>query len=247
MTKHLQFDPMEVDRVELESPKETEHAHYNDDTIGDPEGAEARSEARSELPEWIFNDFELSPKSYFGKRYEDGQLHLIPKKQVIEEIFDIHEQGFNAPKEIGNCLALGTAESDFETIRDAYMMVLEVTPVTESFPLMNAVSKICEEKFAQRAIRKYLFLQACDRPSAKDDYLEELHSRALQASARAGLYFMTHRALWKHLQWNGEPRYVGVRQQIEWAQVRTAEGLEKKHRSGPRVRQENIRNYDVNF
>lgn len=245
--KHNQFDPMEVDRVELEYPKETMHEHYNDDTHGDPEGAERRSQRDTLFPDWVYRDFELSTKTYYGKPVEGGKQILIPKKVTIEEIWKVHENGIKVKEEIDNCLKLGTMQPDYKDISLSWMMVFENTPSSEQYPIMFALGRLVDEKLAERAVRKYQFLTALDRPNQNKEYLDRTYENAMQAAGRAGMYVMIHREIWKFLQWKNEPQYLGVRQAIEWSQIRYAEYLDKQHRNESNVKQATMNDYKVAF
>ena len=246
--KHLQFDPSELERNELETKVKTDQDDYSPDTQGDPEGSEARSLSRSDFPDWVFTDFDLSRRDYYGKPYPGEEMHLIPKRGAIEEIFDIHMQGITDEEQMTNCLVMGGKEHDFTEIKDAYLSLINALPEREQYNAMRGLSSATEEALAQRAILKYRFLSTADRGGNNEEYLEKLHTQALQASARAGLYVLVHRELWKFLQWKGEPKYDrSVQRAIEWAQVRSSQYIEDRHGSTEGRNSVSMTKYNVAF
>ena len=93
------FDPSEQETEELLPKNETEQEDFNDDTLADPEGAEAREpQNRGTLyPTWIYRDYRVN-----------GNDELEPNPSAIENImnvFDFHV-GHDIPESKGGTLDL---------------------------------------------------------------------------------------------------------------------------------------------
>ena len=166
----LQMDGIEL-RKELEYPKETEHAHYTDDTQGDPEGAEVRAHARFErvdYPEWVFGNFKLSKTTYYGKPWPDKSEHLVPREATIQEILEIHEQGMQG-EFLDNCLTMGVKMNRFEILKQKYLELVDEAPVDLQFGIMRGLGNSVEEALAKRAVSKFRFSEAADRANMDKD------------------------------------------------------------------------------
>ena len=76
------FDPSEQETEELLPKNETEQEDFNDDTLADPEGAEAREpQNRGTLyPTWIYRDYRVN-----------GNDELEPNPSAIENIMNVFD------------------------------------------------------------------------------------------------------------------------------------------------------------
>lgn len=224
----LNFPGVE-DRVELESPIKTEHDHYTDDTIGDPEGAERRAQAdKLEYPEWVYNNFIPSKKTYYGKPWPDGGEHLIPRAFVIKQIMDVHEASMQ-PEPIEGCMKMGEKMTGFAEIRHAYAVLLDTLPSTMHFDFMNSIGDMTNRALARRAISKQRYLEAAERTGTKEEYLSDQYTRAMTNSEQAGAMLWIHRDCWRTLQWKGEPKYLRVENAVVLEQISAARNIEERY------------------
>lgn len=240
----LNFPGIE-DRVELEYKKETTHDDYTDDTLGDPEGAEARAAARSErleFPEWVFGNFKLSPVTYYGKPWPDKQQHLIPRELTIDEIMAVHDIGMT-DRFVTGCFNLAAMMPNFEEMKQKYLELLDVVSQPMQFDVMNGLQNSVERSLARRAVARFRYNEAADRANTKDDYLEGLFSRMESEAMQAGANMLIHRACWRSLQWKNEPKYTRVRNAIVLEQINAAKYVEEKFGSKDTVSRAKISQY----
>jgi len=83
-----QFDPSELETEELLTPETTDKDAFNDDTLADPEGAEAREpENRGTLyPTYLYRDYKVG---------EDDAL--VPNQSAIDAVMAIFEEKAETP------------------------------------------------------------------------------------------------------------------------------------------------------
>lgn len=242
--RSLQMDGIEL-RTELEYPKETEHAHYTDDTQGDPEGAEVRAHARSErvdYPEWVFGNFKLSKTTYYGKPWPDKGEHLIPREVTIQEILEVHEQGMQG-EFLDNCLTMGAKMNRFEILKQKYLELVDEAPADLQFGIMRGLGNSVEEALAKRAVSKFRFGEAADRANMDEDKLSDLFQRAMNDAEKAGALMWIHRAAWQSLQWKSEPKYTRVKNSIVLEQIRAAEYIDKTYGTKDQVKRAKLKEY----
>jgi hypothetical protein len=232
----LNFPGVE-DRVELESPIKTEHEHYTEDTLADPEGAERRSmKDQLEFPEWVYNNFMLSPKTYYGKAWPDGGKHLTPRVNVIKEIMDVHTASMQK-EPLEGCMEMGLKMSNFDEIKQAYLQLIDVSPQSMQFDIMNGLGNSVERALARRAISKQRYLEAADRTGTKEDYLSDLYGYAMRDAETAGALLWIHRDCWRSLQWKSEPKYMRVENSVILEQINAAKRIEEKFGTARNVKQ----------
>jgi len=87
-----QFDPSELETEELLTPETTDQDAFSDDTIADPEGAEAREpENRGTLyPTYLYRDYKVGVVNGV-----DGAL--VPNKSAIDAVMAIFEEKAETP------------------------------------------------------------------------------------------------------------------------------------------------------
>lgn len=240
----IQMDGIEL-RKELEYPKETEHAHYTDDTQGDPEGAEARAAGRFDrvdYPEWVFGNFKVSKTTYYGKPWPDKTEHLVPRETTIQEIFEIHEEGMQGDH-LDNCLIMGQKMNRFETLQQKYLELVDEAPVELQFGIMRGLGNSVEEALAKRAVSKFRFSEAAARTNMEEDKLADMFGRAMNDAEKAGALIWIHRECWKLLQWKNEPKYMRVKNSIVLEQIRAAEYIDKTYGSKDQVKRAKLKEY----
>lgn len=250
MNKSLNFEGIE-NRTEMEYPKETEHAHYTDDTQGDPEGAEQRAAGaydRLEFPEWIFGNFKLSPNTFWGKRWPDGKEHLVPRERTIEDILAVHESIMTEEK-ITGALKLGLAMPGFAALKDKYLDLITEATGQIQFGVMRGLQNTTEEALARRAVTRWRYNEAHDRKNTTDEQLQKIFDRAMADSETAGALIMIHREAWRLLQWKNEPNYMRIRNAVIMEQVSSARWMETTYGNKDSVSRATEREYSeaMNF
>lgn len=228
------FDPLlEGERKELVAEVETTQDMYTDDTIADPEGAAAREEAEitAIFPDWVYGDYELSPKTLWGKAWPDGKDHLVPKQITIDAVIDLHKQGEQHYREMVK-LAYSTDETRIKALIDGFETALAGCAGSDHFPLLKGIGDQVQTFLAERAYRKYLFVSAADRHNddAMPDYVENLHTNMMTAAANAGVWYELHSHCWNYVQWKNAPRYY-VDNAIKLRLVNAARYLDENYRS----------------
>ena len=83
-----QFDPSELETEELLTPETTDKDAFNDDTLADPEGAEAREpENRGTLyPTYLYRDYKVGENDA-----------LVPNQSAIDAVMAIFEEKAETP------------------------------------------------------------------------------------------------------------------------------------------------------
>lgn len=239
----LNFPGIE-DRVELEHHVKTSHDDYTDDTQGDPEGAMTRAEKRDtlEFPEWVYGNFMLSSKTYYGKSWPDGGKHLIPREVVVREIMSVHEESMEN-EALEGCLRLGLSLDGFESFKENYLNLIDNAPQFAQFDIMNGLQNSVERALARRAISKYRYLEAADRTGTKEEYLSDLYSYAMRDATQAGALIWIHRDAWRSLQWKSEPKYIRVQNAVVLEQISAAKRVEEKYGTASNVKQATTGDY----
>lgn len=237
-TKNIQFDPADIERVELETHVKTQHEDYTDDSQGDPEGAARRAAnvERQLYPDWVFSDYELSTSNIWGKRNPDGKPHLVASSSTIQAILNCHDSGMSNQKEIEGMYSL-TSEADVTTLVNHYIQIMDVVGSTQHFAVMRGVGDATTAALAERAYRKYLYRSAYDRAlrttnanAALPEYVENLETRGMEAAAKAGLWHQVHKELWSYTQWKGSPKYY-VENEVKLRLVNAAKYIEANHKA----------------
>lgn len=83
-----QFDPSELETEELLTPETTDKDAFNDDTLADPEGAEAREpQNRGTLyPTYLYRDYKVGENDA-----------LVPNQSAIDAVMAIFEEKAESP------------------------------------------------------------------------------------------------------------------------------------------------------
>lgn len=211
---------------------------YVPDTTTDPDIAQRQAETGNDYPTFVFIDYRLSDKSYWGKPNPDGKEHLVPKKEAIVAVYDIHLAG---EQTIGKMieLARGPANNaNFKLIEDAYNSMIAGTDTEYQFPLMSALASMTSRAFAERAFQKYMYLQAASKLKDGEEppeWFGAMVDRMTKASAACGTWSWVHLCAWKQLEWSGSPTYNNVMNDIIMRMVNNARYLEKTY--GPTRRE----------
>ena len=238
LAKTNHFDPMtEGEREELLPAKETTQDMFLDDSIADPEGAKRREEYVDEYPDWIFGDYELSDKNIWGKRWPDGRQHLIARASTIAEIMQIHQDGQENYRDMV-AMAHATQEQQIQSLKDTYETLFSAADAKFHFNIMKGIASQVNGLLADRAYRKYLFIQAAGRTNVQEGYLENLENKMYEAASDAGIWYDVHRHVWSYVQWKNAPTYLDqqVENELKLRLVGTAKYLEQTYASPKLVR-----------
>lgn len=189
LAKTNHFDPLlEGEREELTAAKETTHDMFTEDTIADPEGAEAREEYVAEYPAWVFNKYEVSTTDIFGKPFKDGKQHLRPTDSLLAQLRGIHEEG---QQHISGMVKLAESEEEerVNLLADHFGDIVRNSPM-EEYSVIMAVKGIAEEKLANRAYQKEIWQSIAEREQqtgkvnagyTADQAWDTMHTAAVQA------------------------------------------------------------------
>lgn len=245
-TKHLAFDPSELDRDEP-LPKPRGRLDIPDDPQGDPDGAEARANPiqTSDFPNWVFSEFELSNRDARGQLWSDGKQHLRPTDQTIQRAMDIHQEGLR------NLVGIQKRAMDNEGDRigvllAAYGMIINPEESQRAYEVMRSIGDIANRALAARAHRKFQYVSMLDRLTidpGKDmpEYVDRAEARMADASMEAGIWTHVHRMLWKDVDYKGEPRYY-VESQLLYELGQQARWVEDNNRK-PSMSRANAEDY----
>lgn len=238
-TRHTQFDPAELPTTEPgDGPEQTqlERLAAAEDTQGDPEGVEERrSVTRSDFPEWAFNEFTLSSKNYYGTPFEDGQMHLIPREDVINQIISLHTASVEDARQRNAMIELARKDlpEEVEAFGEAVEAMLDgVTDNALQYEVVvQALGTATNTAMAERAVDKFTYLSAIDRVRPGDeqpDWVQNIQDRMFKTAARAGLWYIAHRHAWTIAEYKGEPKYF-VDSAVKRRLINKAEWVEKNH------------------
>lgn len=227
-TRHAQFDPHDLPTTEVEYKIKSELDDQQDDPTTDPEGVARRAsrEGRELFPIWVFDEYETSRTNYWGKPWADGQLHLIPRKSTVRDVVVTHEHGGDALTQLANRYA--------KTVVDPFVAAtcefLDNSSMSTKMNFMRGFSNTVEAALAERAYQKYLYERQLNRPDAQESYIEDLETRALEASQSAGDLYATHLKLWEHLGWSNEPQYNRIENAIALRLTNAAKWIDENKR-----------------
>ena len=194
LAKTNHFDPLlEGEREELTAAVETTHDMYTEDTIADPEGAEAREEYVAEYPQFVFNNFEVSSSNIWGRPFKDGKQHLRPTANFIAEIQAEHEEG---ETNIPGMLKLAEAEEAerIASLTDNFGDIVRSNPY-EEYSVIMAVKGIAEEKLANRAFQKQVYNSIAEKEQRTGKpnpgyTADEAWGTMQTAAVRAGVWYL---------------------------------------------------------
>jgi len=234
MTKIIYTNtPDNRERRELVPKKATEHEDYSDDTSADPEGAEARMFSNEQYPDWVFNDYGKSNLDVWGRRYKDGKTHLSPKANTIQGILDVHKA---SEKHYGDMVQMGlNSEGEkIELLLEHYHSMIVNVPDNYVFPIMRGIANTVQTALAERAYRKYLFINGVNRqrdPEAPmPEFVEKLQDSMFSAASFAGVWFHVHKQLWDVANWKGQPSYR-IENDVKSRLQNSATYIEKTYRT----------------
>lgn len=211
---------------------------YQQDPSTDPDIQQRQAMSGNDYPPFVFVDYSLSNKSYWGKPNADGKDHLIPRKEAIAQVFELHLQG---EATIGKMieLARGPANlANFKLIEDAYSVMIAGLDIEYQFPIMSSLGSITSRAFAERAFQKYMYLQAASKLNPDEEppeWFGAMTDRMTKASAACGTWSWVHLCAHRTLEWKGTPTYNNVMNDIIMRMVNNAKYLEKTY--GPTKRE----------
>lgn len=250
-TKHLQFDPADLERKEPgEGIDYTPLSRVIDDETTDPDGVAARAapDRDSMFPQWVFNDFELSNRMSNGGKWADGKSHLVPKESTVKQVMECHEQGMQPEIFYGSKVRAEKNEPEFVAkLLKGYRFILEGEEDGQRrFDMMRSIGDICNRKLAERAYQKYRLLDSLARANIQDgqmpDFVEKVEERCAKASAEAGVWCLVHGTLWLENGYKNTPRYY-VAGQIRFALNDTARYLDTNQRQQSAVQRAESHDY----
>lgn len=202
---------IDADRPELVNPSQTEPDHYRPDTIADPEGARIRDNVKYlGFPKFVLDNFYDDTKNLWGKANKNNAQALRPTDVHIQEC--VNFSAITDEDDIAmNRMGIATHGESIITVRDAYITILDSIESTMHFEVMKQVANITTNMLAKRAIAKATYSSATGRVTESyeevPEYIENLQTRMLEASANAGMWRAIHKDLWTHLNWQKSPVY----------------------------------------
>jgi hypothetical protein len=211
---------------------------YLQDPTTDPDIAQRQAQSGNEYPPFVFVDYHLSSKSYWGKPNADGKDHLVPKREAIAQVYQIHLDG---EKTIGKMIELARQPANaanFLLIEQSFTKMLASTDVEYQFPIMNSLASMTSRAFAERAFQKYMYLAAAAKLKDGEEppeWFGGMTDRMTKASAACGTWSWVHLCAWRQLEWSGSPTYNNVMNDIIMRMVNNARYLEKQF--GPTKRE----------
>ena len=211
---------------------------YLQDPTTDPDISQRQAMAGNDYPPFVFVDYQLSNKSYWGKPNQDGKDHLIPKKEAITQVYEIHLQGEKTLGKMVELARMPANAANFKIIEDAYGVMIAGTDTEYQFPLMSSLGSITSRAFAERAFQKYMYLQAAAKLNPDEEppeWFGLMVDRMTKASAACGTWSWVHLCAWQKLEWKGSPVYNNVMNDIIMRMVNNAKYLEKTY--GPTKRE----------
>ena len=230
-TKTTQFEPDVADREELTTKSDTHLDDYEDDGTTDPEGKARRAETNRRLlfPPYVFDEYRLSARTYWGKPWEDGKEHLVPLDSTVDEVMHIHDNSGTVFADLAN----GAKSEIVDPMVKASCDFMDAMGDAGAFAFMQGFGDTVNKMFAERAYSKYLFLRYLDRLGDKDvnEYGEGLETRMMAAAENLGNFYKVHLDLWDHLQWKNEPTYPRVKNAVELRLVNAAKWVDENRRN----------------
>jgi len=229
------FDPQDLPSHEPGAIKDnTPLAGLVDDEQGDPEGAERRLKptANEQFESWVLIDFEASERTYWGKKWPDGKVHLIPRKTTVQRVIDIHMSSW---KYVSKSIDMAMAEKrdEYTKIRNHYLGIIAEADSRYHFQILKGVGQTAQTMLAERAYRKDLYLTALNRVKPEEDpnpeFLSTAAARMEQAAIDAGFWVSLHMELWREMEWDGTPTYY-VENDIIFRLVQSAKYLDENYR-----------------
>ena len=233
LAKTNHFDPLtEGEREELTAPIETTHDMINDDTLADPDGAAARAEVPT-YPDWALNDYEPSPRTYWGKPWPQGNgEHLVPKESTIAAVMEHHVQGMATVKDMVAMAHQEQAET-INVLKENYESILAGVSSDMKFPVMKGISNAVQVALAERAYAKHLFVTAYgsvrDPDKELPDFVQRKQDQVFEAAIKAGIWYDVHHHCWDYVQYKGSPKYF-VESDVKFRLIDAAKYIDEQYR-----------------
>lgn len=236
-TKVAQFDPRDVETKEPDSdnPRITLDDKIAEDPTTDPEGAAQRANpnAGANFPMWVYGDFQESKLDYWGRPFQDGRAHLIPRKTAVLAVLELHTDGLD------NLISLATTgkkedPKSYDLLHTSYTTLVEMVESRHHFGIIRGLGDQVTTLLAERAYAKHRYLQALDsqRPdSDNNDFVEKAFDAASQASIDAGIWWQIHQDAWVAAGFSSTPTYPRVENAIAMRLINVAGYIEGKHRN----------------
>ena len=233
LAKTNHFDPLlEGEREELLPAKETTQDMYTQDTLADPEGAAAREEVAA-YPDWALNDYEPSPRNYWGKPWPQGNgEHLVPKESTIAAVMEHHVQGMATVKDM---VAMAHQEQGetIKVLKENYESILAGIPDSQKYPVMKGISNAVQVALAERAYAKHLFISAYgsvrDPDAELPEFVQRRQDKVFEAAVTAGIWYDVHQHCWDFVQYKGTPNYY-IENDVKFRLINAAKYIDEQYR-----------------
>ena len=233
LAKTNHFDPLlEGEREELLPAKETTQDMYTQDTLADPEGAAAREEVAA-YPDWALNDYEPSPRNYWGKPWPQGNgEHLVPKESTIAAVMEHHVQGMATVKDM---VAMAHQEQGetIKVLKENYESILAGIPDSQKYPVMKGISNAVQVALAERAYAKHLFISAYgsvrDPDAELPEFVQRRQDKVFEAAVTAGIWYDVHQYCWDFVQYKGTPNYY-IENDVKFRLINAAKYIDEQYR-----------------
>ena len=235
-TKVAQFDPRDVESKEppIDHPRTTLDDKITEDPTTDLDGARERANpsAGANFPMWVYGDFEESRVDYWGRPWQDGRVHLIPRKATVLTVLELHNDGLD---NLIDRAAAGKKEDpvSYDLLHTSYTTLVEMVDPRHHYGIIRGLGDQVTTLLAERAYTKHRLLQALDsqRPDSDNvDYIEKAEEAAMQASYDAGIWWDVHQDCWRAAGFNNEPSYPRVENAIAMRLINVASYIERTHR-----------------
>ena len=233
LAKTNHFDPLlEGEREELVPAKETTQDMYTQDTLADPEGAAAREEVAA-YPDWALNDYEPSPRNYWGKVWPQGNgEYLVPKESTIAAVMEHHAQGMATIKDMVAMAHQEQAET-IKVLKENYESILAGIPDAQKYPVMKGISNAVQVALAERAYAKHLFTSAYGSirdPNAElPEFVQRRQDKVFEAAVTAGIWYDLHQHCWDYVQYKGTPNYY-IENDVKFRLINAAKYIDEQYR-----------------